>query len=124
MDSPKPLSSYRELRVWQSAYELVLEVYRCTKDFPQDERFCLLPQMRRAAISIASNIAEGYGRSHRKEYLQFLGHARGSLFELETQALVCIGLGYPADTVLNLIEAVGRQLTALQRSLQPGVTPA
>lgn len=76
--------SFKDLIVWQKSYRLVSETYKITKDFPREERYGLAQQMRRAAISIPSNIAEGYGRSHRAEYKQFLSMAYGSLAELET----------------------------------------
>jgi four helix bundle protein len=86
--------SYRDLKVWQSAVALALEIYRATKSFPADEIYVLSSQMRRAAVSIASNIAEGKGRSSRKELLQFLFRARGSMLELETQITIASELKY------------------------------
>ena len=90
----KVLKSFKELIVWQKSYRLVLEIYRITKDFPKTETFGLSQQMRRAAVSIPSNIAEGYGRKHKTEYHRFLSIAYGSLSELETQYLLSIDLGY------------------------------
>jgi len=81
----KSLKSFKELIVWQKAYQLVLEIYKTTKDFPKSETFGLAHQMRRAAVTIPSNIAEGYNRKNRVEYHQFLSVAYGSLAELETQ---------------------------------------
>jgi four helix bundle protein len=81
-------ASYRELVVWQRAVELSLSIYKLTASFPSDERFGLTDQIRRAAVSVASNIAEGYGRTTKGEYLQFLGHARGSIFEVQTQLTI------------------------------------
>ena len=80
--------SYRDLRVWQESVDLVEAIYTTTGAFPPDERFHLIAQMRAAAISIPSNMAEGQGRITSGEWLQFLGHARGSLFELETQLTI------------------------------------
>lgn len=77
-------ASFRELMVWQRAVQMSLAIYKLTSSFPDDERFGLTNQLRRAAVSVASNIAEGYGRSTKGEYFQFLGHARGSNFELQT----------------------------------------
>ena len=79
---------YEDLRVWRLAMDLVLETYRCTASFPKQEAYGLTSQMRRAAVSIPSNIAEGKGRYSRKELLQFLFHARGSLLELRTQITI------------------------------------
>lgn len=83
------IKSYKELLVWQRAMELVVEVYKLTELFPRDEKYGLAIQMQRAAVSIPSNIAEGYRRSHRKEYAQFLSIAFGSAAELETQIEIC-----------------------------------
>ena len=86
--------SFKDLIVWQKSYKLVLEIYKMTKGFPKTETYGLSQQMRRAAISIPSNIAEGYGRKHKAEYNQFLSIAYGSLLELETQYLLSIDLKY------------------------------
>ncbi len=86
--------SFKELVVWKRAYELVLEVYSSTGGFPRSEIFGLMGQMRRAAVSIVSNIAEGYGRGHRGEYVQFLRIAYSSTGELETQLMLSKDLRY------------------------------
>ncbi|MBI2018172.1 four helix bundle protein [Candidatus Daviesbacteria bacterium] len=83
------ISSYKELIVWQKAMDLVREIYLLTEKFPKDEIYGLASQMQRAAVAIPSNIAEGYLRGHRKEYIQFLLIALGSAAELETQILIC-----------------------------------
>jgi four helix bundle protein len=83
------IQSYRDLIVWQRAIELVTEIYHLTKKLPKNEDYGIVSQMRRAAISIPSNIAEGYRRKNRKEYLQFLYIAFGSASELETQLIIC-----------------------------------
>ena len=85
---------YRELIVWQKAIVLVKEVYRGTSDFPKTEIYALTNQIRRAAISIPSNIAEGQGRNSTREFLHFLSVAQGSLMELETQVTIAERLGY------------------------------
>jgi len=77
--------SFKDLIVWQKSYKLVLEIYKMTKGFPKTEIYGLSQQMRKASVSIPSNIAEGYGRKHKAEYKQFLSIAYGSLLELETQ---------------------------------------
>jgi len=89
--------SFMDLVVWQGAVELSTEIYRLTATYPKSEQFGLVNQMRRASVSIASNIAEGYGRSFRGEYLQFLGYARGSKCELQTQIVIAKSLGFNAD---------------------------
>ncbi|GIZ15710.1 four helix bundle protein [Capnocytophaga catalasegens] len=82
------ISSYKELIVWQKAIILVKQIYGITRLFPEEEKFGLTNQIRRSAVSIPSNIAEGYGRGSSKSYLQFLSVARGSLFELESQLYI------------------------------------
>lgn len=106
------LKSFKELIVWQKAYQLVLEIYKATKDFPKSEMYGLVQQMRRAAISIPSNIAEGYGRKHKTEYHQFLSVAYGSLSELETQYLLSIDLSYikQSEIIEVLLKEVGSML--------------
>ena len=114
--------SYRELVAWQKAIELVTEVYRCTQGFPRHEVYGLAGQLRRAAVSIPSNIAEGQGRVTRGEFKQFLGHARGSVFELDSQILIARNLGYlddgGANLLLDKIHEVGRILNGLLSSLE------
>lgn len=87
-------SNYRKLLVWEKSFHLSILVYKTLKKFPQDERFGLISQMQRAAVSIPSNIAEGAGRNSEKEFIQFLSIARGSLNELETQILLSSELRY------------------------------
>jgi four helix bundle protein len=98
--------SFKDLIVWQKAYRLVLEVYKITKTFPRSETYGLTQQIRRAAISLPSNIAEGYGRKHKAEYQQFLSIAYASLLELETQYLLSLDLNYidKNDIIENLIK--------------------
>ncbi len=87
-------TDYKELAAWQRSMDLVREVYLCTRSFPRDELFGLSSQMRRAAVSVPSNIAEGKGRYSQKELIQFLYKARGSLMELETQIIIARDLDY------------------------------
>ena len=95
--------SYREIKVWQKSIELVVDIHSCTRGFPNEEMFGLTSQLRRAAVSIASNIAEGKGRRTDREFLQFLHHARGSVFEVETQLTIASRLAYlPEPEVLRL----------------------
>jgi four helix bundle protein len=86
--------AYRDLIAWRKATQLAVEIYRVTQKFPKDELYGLTSQMRRAAVSVASNIAEGKGRYSRKEFAQFLYRARGSLLELETQLFIARELHY------------------------------
>lgn len=116
------IRSYRDLRVWQEAMDLAELVYRLTRRFPKDEIFGLTSQMRRAAVSIPANIAEGYGRESTGAYQQFLRVAQGSVKELETHALIArrVGIsGEPdATNLLSKAEVVGKMLRALIRSLE------
>jgi four helix bundle protein len=86
--------SYRDLIAWRKAMELVTEVYRVTRAFPREELYGLTNQLRRAAVSVPSNIAEGQARFSRKEFHHFLSHARGSLVEIETQLAIAQNLSY------------------------------
>jgi four helix bundle protein len=114
--------SFRNLAVWQRAIELSLAIYKLTSSFPDSERFGLTNQLRRARVSIAGNIAEGYGRSTKGEYVQFLGHARGSNSEVETQLLIAKALGLGSKQLLktteDLCSEVGRMLGGLMKSLR------
>jgi len=116
------LKSYKDLKVWQKAYQLCITIYKITKHFPQDERYGLTSQIRRAAVSVPSNIAEGYGRKTTPEYIQSLYIAYGSHCELETQIMLSKDLGYikPDDfrALQKDIEEVERMLKALIKSLQ------
>jgi len=122
------LQSYRDLKVWQKAMDLVAESYEISGMLPKHELFGLISQIRRAAVSIPANIAEGYGRQHRREYLNFLSMAAGSLKELETHLLIAIRLKYVAEsqlsTALTFSDEVGRMLTALTRTLRSSAAHA
>ena len=116
------LKNYKELKVWEKSYQLCLEVYRITKGFPKMEIYGLISQMRRAALSIPSNIAEGYGRKSLSEYLRFLYIAYGSVCELETQIMLSGDLGYLNGNQLSKLQKeigkVERMLQALIKSLE------
>jgi four helix bundle protein len=113
---------YKDLQAWRKSLELALEVYRTTQQFPKCELYGLTSQMRRAAVSIPSNIAEGKGRSSDRAFVVFLCHARGSLLELETQALVAQRLGDLENEDANHIEKLsaetGKILNGLINSLR------
>ncbi len=113
---------YRDLIVWQKAMDLVEMVYRMSGSFPSNELYALTSQIRRAAVSIPSNIAEGQGRSTTRDFLHFLAVANGSLKEVETQTLIAQRLGYidqsGSSKVLALAAEVGRLLSGLRKSLQ------
>ena len=116
------LKNYKELKVWQKSYQLCVEIYGTTKRFPNDERYGLTSQIRRAAVSVPSNIAEGYGRKTIPEYLRSLYIAYGSNCELETQILLSGDLGYIKEKdIKDLLEKLGeveRMLKALIKSLE------
>ncbi len=112
---------YQDLRVWHKSIELVKEIYLLTEKLPSKEKYILSDQMRRAAISIPSNVAEGNGRSSRVEYKRFVEIARGSQYELQTQLYICVELNYltKSDTekANELITEVGKMLNNLIKSL-------
>src|ERR1700722_7998063 len=111
--------TYRDLEVWQAAMKMVFGIYRDTAKFPREEMFGLTSQLRRAAVSVASNIAEGKGRFSDRELSQFLAVARGSVFEIETQIAIAEGLGFLAEPqgreLLKRCGEVGRLLNGLIR---------
>ena len=116
------LKHYRELKVWQRSYKLRLEIYKITKRFPNEQRYGLTSQIRRAAVSVPSNIAEGYGRKTTPEYIRFLYIAYGSNCEMETQILLSGDLGYIETGKLEILqEGIGeveRMLKGLIKSLE------
>ena len=118
--------SYRDLIVWQKATAMVTEIYRATQGFSREEMFGLTSQLRRSAVSVASNIAEGQGRMSKGEFRQFLGQARGSLIEMETQLVIAGNLGFlTSKSVAGLMDTAGevsRLLHGLIKSLQPADT--
>lgn len=113
------VKEFKELIAWQKAMELVTAIYRLTQKFPKEELYGLTSQLRRAAVSVPSNIAEGQARQTRGEFRQFLGHARGSLAEMETQFLIAQRLGYveEASDIPERIAETGRVLNGLISSL-------
>ena len=112
---------YRDLVVWQQAMDVAVETYRLTSSFPKEEMFGLTSQMRRAAVSIASNIAEGEGRKSKNEFSHFLGIALGSKSELETQLILSerVNLLKTTDTepIKKSLDDIGKMLTALRRKI-------
>jgi four helix bundle protein len=114
--------SFKDLVVWQRAVQMSLAIYKLTSSFPASERFGLTNQLRRASVSVASNIAEGYGRSTKGEYVLFLGHARGSNCEVQTQLVIseALGFGSKQDRQLaeGLSEEVSRMVVAMMNKLR------
>jgi len=115
------LKNYQELIAWQKAMDLVVETYAISRSFPREEIYALTNQIRRAAVSIPSNIAEGQGRRTTADFLRHLSISYGSLREVETQTLIAVRLGYLTDRrsrdVLNIAAEVGRLLNGLMSSL-------
>ncbi len=109
------ISHHKDLDVWQSSMALVSDIYRLTGDFPREEIYGLTNQMRRAAVSVPSNIAEGAARNSKKEFLQYLYVSLGSLAELETQLLISRNLGYLAslDSIMSELHTVRKMLSGL-----------
>jgi len=123
MSEDQEVKSFRDLIVWQRSIQMCVVIYRFTRIFPADEMYGLRSQLRRASVSVASNIAEGYGRKSRGEYLQFLGMSRGSNYEVQTQLVIarelefgleierakCVRLSIEIDKLLNsFIKSLGR----------------
>ena len=116
------LASYHDLIVWQRAIDFVVETYKLTGRFPRTELYGLVSQLQRAVVSIPSNIAEGAGRIHTREFIHHAGVARGSLFEAETQIIVAQRLGYVSEDdikpLLGNVAELGRMLHGLIASLE------
>lgn len=122
------MQTHKDLRVWRASIEFVKQVYNATACFPSEERFGLTSQMRRAAVSIPSNIAEGYGRQSQTELLRYLTISTGSTAELETQLIIAYELGYLSDDrfaeLRSQIEIIYRMLNALKRSVKEQINNA
>lgn len=121
MNDEKHIKSHRDLIVWQKAMEMTVSIYHLTKNFPKEETYGLVSQIRRASASIPANIAEGQGRRLSREFQQFLGNARGSLLELDTHLELSFRIGYINKNqhydLREKISEVGRMLNGLMRSL-------
>ena len=119
-------SNYKELQVWHKAIDLVVEIYNLTKLLPKEETYAISDQIRKAAVSIPSNIAEGQSRNSAKEFIQFLSIARGSLAELETQLLICIKVNMLSEDNIteaqNIITEIGKMIKGLMNKLNSQLT--
>ena len=111
------LGPHKNLQVWQRGMQFVTELYRCTNHFPQSEIFGLVSQMRRAAVSITSNIAEGYGRNTNTELLHFLHISLGSSNELETQIIIAYNLGFLSQQEYENLDSLNEEINKMLRSL-------
>lgn len=116
------VKSYKELTVWNRAVEMAVEIYKITSEFPKNQQYSLVNQIERAVVSVSSNIAEGAGRKGRKEFIQHLSIAKGSLYELETQLVISNKVGFLSqekmEDLINKIEEIGKMLNGLKRSLE------
>lgn len=119
------MNQFKNLKVWQKSLDLVVEVYKQTDKFPDKERFGLISQINRCAVSIVSNIAEGAGRNSSKEFNNFLGITLGSSCELETQLIVAFKLGYINEKNLNAlilsIEEIQKMIVGLQKNIKQSI---
>lgn len=116
------MKSYREIKAWQKSMDLVTEIYHSTESFPESEKFGLTNQIRRAAVSVPSNIAEGFGRNSLPDFIRFLNIARGSLFELQTQIEISHNLLFMTQDVFESLESkaieIEKIINALVKSLK------
>lgn len=116
------VKTYRDLIVWQKAMEMTVMLYQIASKLPKEETFALCSQMRRAAVSIPSNIAEGFGRNSKKEYLQFLYIAYGSVCELETQLMLCVRIEYLTEIeiqpLMDILTEIGKMITTITKKLK------
>ncbi len=117
------MHNFKELKVWRAGIEISKQIFQITRDFPSEERYSLTSQMNRCAISIPSNIAEGCGRTSKKEFSHFLSISLGSAFELETQIILALEFGYLTkpvfETATTQINEVQKMISGLQKSLTP-----
>ena len=121
------METHKDLRVWQQSIEMVTSIYLMTQSFPKEETFGLVSQLRRASVSVRSNIAEGYARGTDKEKLHFLRISSGSMSEVETQLLLSLNLGYIDQEKYNelseIVTSVWKQLNSLISSIKKRLTP-
>lgn len=119
------IKNYKDLNVWQLSRSLVKDIYLITEELPKHEQFGLISQIRRASVSVPSNIAEGHSRTSTKDYIRFISMAIGSLAELETQLILCCDLGYVelADNQYEKIYELQRMLHGLRKKLNEQATP-
>lgn len=116
------IKSYKDLLIWQKGFQIVISTYKLIKDFPQEELYALTSQIKRASVSIPSNIAEGYGRNSDKSFSHFIDISRGSLYELETQMLIAKELEFIQDLdmfnhVISLINEESKMINAFYNSI-------
>lgn len=115
------IRDYKDLQVWQKGMALAKQIYRLTQEFPAEEKFGLVSHMRRAAVSVPSNLAEGQARNTTGEFIQFISHSEGSLAELDTQCRLSVALSFckqsEIEPVMSLVTELQKMLNALRRKL-------
>ena len=119
----KEIKSYKDLLIWQKGIKIVILVYQLVKSFPKEEIYALTSQLKRASVSIPSNIAEGYGRNSDKSFSHFLDISRGSLFEIETQLIIAKELGFISDDflyqeILSQVEEESKMINSFSKTLK------
>jgi len=123
MEKSARILNYRDLIVWQKSIEMVRKVYLLTRSFPREETYGLTQQIRRAAVSVPANIAEGHSRNGRKEFILFLGIAKGSLSEVQTHLVISEKLGFSSEERVNQIQKDSIEITKLLNSLLNSLSP-
>ena len=108
---------FKELLAWQKGYELALEIYKTTNHFPKEEKYGMISQIRRAAISVSANVAEGYEKQYKKEYVRFLYISKGSLGEVQTYLMLAKDLGYIQNEAFNKLFDLSKDVARLLRGL-------
>ena len=116
------MNNYKELKVWQKSVDLAVKVYESTKTFPREEVYGLTSQIRRCAISVASNIAEGAGRNSKKDFNNFLGISNGSMSELETQLIIANRVDFLSETTLDSLQKDIIEIKKMNRALQKSLS--
>jgi four helix bundle protein len=116
------VSTFRDLLIWQKSMDFVTDIYRCTNDFPDAEKFGLVSQLRRSATSIPSNISEGYGRNSNKDFIRFLNISMGSLFEVQTQIEIAHNLKYVNQKTFYELFEQSREIERMMSSFIRSIT--
>jgi four helix bundle protein len=115
------MQEFKKLKIWQKAMEVTVDIYNITAGYPKAEIFGLVSQMRRSAVSVVSNVAEGAGRNNPKEFIQFLGYSQASALELETQLLVSMKVGYLDEIIHGTLETKILEIQKMNRALQNSI---
>ena len=115
------MQEFKKLKIWQKAMEVTVDIYNITAGYPKAEIFGLVSQMRRSAVSVVSNVAEGAGRNNPKEFIQFLGYSQASALELETQLLASMKVGYLDEIIHGTLETKILEIQKMNRALQNSI---